>query len=230
MFATLWKEFREHGTVWLVMAGSAALALAVTPLWDPFMPAASLLGPLLALVVSWVYGVVCGAMLLAEVREDGVLSRIALPGLRRRLWVWRCLTGVGLVLTQALSVEVVAAVLNALLVLVRILVPTAGLHLPSGGWETVPGIPGLAVAGLMGLGWGLLFSADGSGVRSAVRLAPGPQVLTSVGLLLLVFFLYAADGPWVLTHPHSGLLVLESGGAVQAVLTGVSSNRIFNWA
>src|SRR5579871_5405661 len=114
----------------------------------------------------------CGAMLLACEREDGTLVFLDnLPRLRRQLWAAKCLAGLGLVLAQAAAVTAIAA----------------GLGILDGSRMPAAGAAGLAVVGVTGLGWGLLFSANGASVLDVVGRAIGGQIL--FGFVFYVFFL-----------------------------------------
>ena len=54
------------------------------------------------IVLSWTYGLICGAMLLAGERGVGTLPFLdALPGLRWRLWLAKCLAGLLLVFAKS---------------------------------------------------------------------------------------------------------------------------------
>ena len=72
MIRTLaWKEYREHRSIWFTMVlltGVIALAIAQFPSLED--PTDVRLG-LAVLGLAAVYGVVCGAMMLAGERENG---------------------------------------------------------------------------------------------------------------------------------------------------------------
>ena len=108
MIATLaWKEYREHRAVWLSMAGVTALALASVQQLES-ADAGHRIGAtpvlvLVALVFTWTYGMVCGAMLLAGEREAGTLPLLdMLEGRRARVWTTKVVVGAGLTLAQSL--------------------------------------------------------------------------------------------------------------------------------
>ena len=94
MILTLtWKEYREHRSIWLtmvVMTGllAAGLALFATPEEGLVRVGLSVLG------MAAVYGVVCGAMMLAGEREAGTLVFLDIfLGRRGLLWLWKSLIG-----------------------------------------------------------------------------------------------------------------------------------------
>ncbi len=174
-----WKECRLYAVAFPVVAAAAGLALAVGQELESAKSELAVLGPLLALValgISWVHGVACGAMLLAGKRVDATLASLGpFPSLRSGIWKARCLAGIGLVLAQALAVAVIVAGLYDLLAVVPMF-QSVEIHGLENDGKPIVGMRGLAVAGFMGLGWGLLFSAGGAGLRSALRLAPGPAL------------------------------------------------------
>jgi hypothetical protein len=205
MAALAWKEYREHRAVWLTMAAVACLGLLVLDRLTDGGDKDLVLG-CVGLLMVWGYGLVCGAMLLAGEREDGTLPFLdGLPCFRRRLWLAKCLIGVGLVLAQTAVLIAVAAELG---VLSRKESPDA----------IVVGFP---VLGITGLGWGLLFSASGSNVLRVIGQAIGAQVLVGFGLLLLESLL-------VFKAPSNrAFAILGLGNIGLTVLTFVGSWRTF---
>jgi hypothetical protein len=208
MIASLvWKEYRQHRAVWLIMAAGAALALpALKSLaFGEFghRAAETLLSA--CALWSWAYGVVCGAMLLAGEREDGTLPFLdLLPRTRRSVWAGKCLAGAALVLAQVAVLAVLAA----------------GLTTGGDGWPWARGLAELTVAGLVGLGWGLLFSANGSGVFAVVGQAIGAQILTGFTLVAGVFLFVHALRLDQAGDPTEGGVVAAGLGAL--VLTGLA--------
>jgi hypothetical protein len=182
--AVVWKEYREQRAAWLGLTGLGCGLLALLARWlqtsgraGPDSPAQYLVAG--GLLLSWCYGVVSGSMLLAGEREDGTLEFLdTLPAWRGRLWRAKGLAALALLLAQAVVVVALLALLGA--------VTTAG--------EAAGLLAGLAVAGLVGLGWGLSGSARARTVFGAVVRAAGMQVLTALVLVLLLALAWAASG------------------------------------
>jgi hypothetical protein len=120
----------------------------------------------------------------------------------------KCLTGLALVLGQA-------AVLTAAL---------AGLRVADVGPELALGGAGLAAFGLVGLGWGLLFSADGSNVLQVIGQAIGGQAAAAAGFLGLGWLLSTS----LKVGPFLGPFLLVAGTLVTTGLTFVGSRRSFS--
>ncbi len=216
--AWAWKEYREHRLVWLAMAlfGALALVCSASLLRPGVLVAGTREADLLiaiAVVLSWAYGVVCGAMLLAGEREDGTLNFLdAMPRLRRQLWNAKCLTGMALIAAQAV-------VLLAALLYLRVadgLVPLL-----------IQGIV-LLMAAVVGLGWGMLFSAGGSTVLQVIGQAIGGQILTGFGLLVLVFLVELAVTPTTMEESSLAYLVVSAGLVVLTALSFAGSARVFS--
>jgi len=165
--AILWKEYREHRMVWaaLALAGAALLVglpfvMAPGGLHD--RPEVRWMLCAAAVGLTWLYGLVCGAMLLAGERETGTLPFLdALPGLRRRLWLAKCAAGVALVLGQVAFLMGVAAV-------ARIFEDWA-----TPAWT----LGGMVYFGLFGFAWGLLFSSFGRSVMNLILMSFFGQVM-----------------------------------------------------
>jgi hypothetical protein len=168
MAALVWKEYREHRVVWLAMACVSALTLLAVDRFDA-APTAVERGVLLLVIaaaLAWVYGLVCGGMLLAGEREDRTLAFLdALPRLRREMWAAKGLIGSILVLTQAAFLTVVVAGL-------------APAGRSASGWVVM-------AAAAIGLGWSLWFSADADSVLQAIGRSIGAQILTTFPLAVL---------------------------------------------
>jgi hypothetical protein len=147
--------------VWLLMAGMAGLVLSVAALLAKPGPAVTDVGRpemllLIAAIFACVYGLACGARLLAGRRDQSTPA--AIPG--RTLWQWgvRSLIGLALVLAYCAALAAILAALR--------LLPAAQLLLV------------LPVAGLFGLGWALPYSARASTAFNALG-------RSLIGLLLL---------------------------------------------
>ena len=108
MFAALlYKEYREHRSIWLALAFSGvAVVFGVPLLYQPPPGQVPIFHEMLAVTVvilAWAYGVVCGAMLLAGEREGGTQKFLdMLPTSRLPLWLAKCIIG-GLLVSQLLT-------------------------------------------------------------------------------------------------------------------------------
>lgn len=155
----LWKEWRDQWSIWVTLALVAAAALIGVPLI--FAPEGldhrgDLVGllRLSAGVFAWLYGLVCGGMLLAGEREAGTMTFLdSLPALRLQLWTRKCL--VGLILLNAQVIALAAIVL--------------GMHLFDLWWGLT--VLSLLVSGLMGFAWSMFFAARGHSVLNVIGLA-----------------------------------------------------------
>jgi ABC-type transport system involved in multi-copper enzyme maturation permease subunit len=182
----LWKEYHEHRLVWLMLAFvGLALLIGVPQVAQLFEGATAprdqgIMLETTALAVAWVYGLVCGGMMLAGEQENGTLAFLdALPVRRISVWLVKAFAGFGFVVTLA---AVLAGGMSYAL---------AEQHGLEHG--IVLAILGVVVAGLYGLGWGLLLSAYCRFVLNAVFLGFLAQIaagfvifpfLTLVGLLV----------------------------------------------
>jgi hypothetical protein len=177
MSRVLWKEYREQRSVWLTLALLAVLALVIPA--SVFAPhgwasESNLLEALrvVALVLAWTHGLVCGAMLLAGEREAGTLTFLdTLPVPRANLWRRKALSGALFVLAQV-------AVLGGLGI---------GLGLVEAPVEVAAGLLFLTVLALAGFAWGLLFSATTRTAMGAIGLALAAQFVAGHLLLLVAF-------------------------------------------
>lgn len=194
-----WKEYREQRAVWLLMAVVGAALLGVLTAWfgTQGASASNHQGMLLAgaLLLAWSYGMVCGALLLANETEDGTLAFLdTLPGSRRQVWRAKCLAGLGLLMAQALFLTGALAALG---------VTDTGA---ATGWA----FAAACVLGVVGMGWGLFAAARAQTVLQALGKAVGWQALvTGVAGLLLALAIIAAGEPtsagWWLWLPLSGI-------------------------
>jgi ABC-type transport system involved in multi-copper enzyme maturation permease subunit len=104
ILSLFWKEYREHRSVWLAMALLAAVSLSVSA--QLFLPhgvreaddnVSSVVGG--ALILMAMYGLVCGAMMLAGERESGGMPFLdTLAMTRAELWWSKCFFGLLFVL------------------------------------------------------------------------------------------------------------------------------------
>jgi hypothetical protein len=173
--AIWWKEYREHRTVWAAMAAVGAIGLyGLAFVFSQDVQARRDLREMLcavAILLSWAYGMIAGAMLLAGEREAGTLIYLdGLPAYRFQVWVWKFLFGLGVMVAQAL----VLAGLGLALTLVE------PKPLP-----VLAGVGVLLGAGFFGLSWGLLFSSVGRNVLNAIGLAILGQIVASFLMLFL---------------------------------------------
>lgn len=172
-----WKEYREQRTVWVVMAAlAAALIYGLAMLPTPHGPDPDSFGSLMAVVLpalamAGTYGLVCGAITLANERETGTLPLLdALTGRRTGVWWAKFLTGVLLTLTQSF-------------VLIGLVIALGYDKVPvqHSGWYWV-----LPLVGLEAFAWGMCTSAMCRNVLPAAALATLP-----IGLIWVVLGNYA---------------------------------------
>src|SRR5438067_2431769 len=105
--AIWWKEYREHRTVWAAMAAVGAIGLyGLAFVFSQDMQARRDMREMLcgvAILLSWAYGMVAGAMLLAGEREAATLIYLdGLPAYRLQVWARKFLFGLGVTVAQAL--------------------------------------------------------------------------------------------------------------------------------
>src|SRR5262245_13775200 len=120
MRVMLWKEYREHRTIWLAMAMVNGGILFGLPMLEELWGLSRrddkllMLGPT-AILLVWVYAMVCGAMLLAGEREGATLDFLdTLPVTRLRLWMLKGPIGLLLVGGQVILLCGLLAVLTPL--------------------------------------------------------------------------------------------------------------------
>lgn len=173
----LWKELREQRSIWLAMVGAAWLALVGLPITLDFVGITlqnglrEYLVTTLAVLV-WTYGLVCGGMLLAGERESGSIHFLDnLPGLRLRLWRSKAVSGLLLVASQVAAVAGLAIAYS----------------LPANVQEIAGGVGVLLAVGLLGYGWGLLVSSNGSNVLTSVALAIFYQPVAALFVYAIVY-------------------------------------------
>jgi ABC-type transport system involved in multi-copper enzyme maturation permease subunit len=224
MRVLLWKEFREHRSIWLAVAAISALALIVlVQLIDPpgLIPPQSEKAeiiPGVAVMMAVIYGLTCGAMMLAGECEGGTQGFLdALTGRRTRLWWSKLLIG--------LIVSLAFALLLAVLVFVIEL--AAGIKAAGGSWYSeliwFAVIPGFA---LLAYTWGMLGSALGRSILTAVLWGFGAYiVLGSLGSAI-VFLAWDAVSTWF-KQDHSGIPnVLSISTIAGTALVGLASSGL----
>src|SRR5579871_3349224 len=183
----LWKEYREHRIIWLAML--VVNCGALFGMW--YLEDSGMLGmgqsssrlltlaPVAALLV-WGYGMICGGMLLAGEREERTLSFLdTLPVTRFRLWLAKAQIGVLLLGGQVLALWVLLAVLHSMES------PTLlnGKMVSQSIWFSLWAIP---LSGLIGIAYGLFFSARGENVLSVIGLTILGQALAGFAAAFLV--------------------------------------------
>jgi ABC-2 family transporter protein len=184
MPAILWKEYREHRMVWIVLAfiGTAVISPWLIARWLGAPPGGGEALGFEVVVLVGIYALICGAMMLAGERENRTMSYLdALPGFRRRLWHGKFVAGVLLVLGQI----VLLVIMSAPLCLFK--------NWNQAGWT----LAAMLVAGLFGLSWGMLFSSFGRSVMNMILLslaalvvlafAVWPLGVALVGLYSVIF-------------------------------------------
>lgn len=182
----LWKEYREHRAIWLSLAvvsgaGLYALSRLIPSLWGLGYDATRDSLQSVAVLFAWVYGLVCGSMLLANEVETGAMTFLEqLPMHRRQLWLVKCLFGLLLFALQ------VALLLGFVVVL-------GVAETPRQFWATALA---MGYFGLFALSWGLLFSARGENVLNVIGLAIVGQL---AGIAAAFLFFIASTALLVLT-------------------------------
>lgn len=206
MGVMLWKEYREHRLVWATLALVGLGALAGVPQVVALLGGSAAIGDVestlgtAAVAVAWVYGLVCGGMLLAGERENGTLEFLdALPARRLGLWAAKFFLGVFFVIGQV-------AVLGVGLWFVLDHPRRVGTFLAAV-------VPAVLFGGLYGLAWGLLVSAYCRYVLNAVFLGFVAQV--AAGLLIYPFVLLVT---FLFTHNEA----TESRVEVPATLAAMA--------
>jgi hypothetical protein len=221
MIRTLsWKEYREHRLIWLTMAVvNSGFLVGLASLADSDFRSHSekleMLGAVAVLLV-WVYGMIGGGMLLAGERESATLEFLdALPVTRLRLWMVKGQIGLLLLAGQVLLLSCVLAALGA----------AEYYHLLV-----------MAVSGVVGMAFGLFFSARGESVLNVIGLAIIGQIAAGIAAALIAFGISFAwvFAFWLIERPprdefkgaYDILLVLVNGGLTLAAVVG--SARIFS--
>lgn len=184
----LWKEYREHRLIWLAMLVVNCGALIGLSNMDNMLSSMSseskllMLGPVAALLV-WAYGMICGAMLLAGEREEGTLSFLdTLPLSRFLLWLVKGQIGLLLIGGQ---IVVLCGCLAALRSTEQ---PTlfGGVNVSPPLW---PFVLLMLVLGMVGLAYGLFFSARGENVLHTIGMAIIAQIIAWITAAFSAFVL-----------------------------------------
>jgi hypothetical protein len=184
--AMVWKEYREHRAIWLALAlvgGAGLFGLSQLMAPDGALASHGAAESLqaVAALLAWTYGLVCGSMLLANERECATLDFLdMLPARRLELWLVKIV--IGLVLFLAQVVVLTAFVL--------------GLGITETPAQAVLTVTAMLLFGLLGMAWGLLFSARGESVLNVIGLAILGQLVGS--FLTSVLFLPFVIGARIL--------------------------------
>jgi hypothetical protein len=177
--ALMWKEYREHRAIWLTLAvvgGAGLFGLSQLMAPDGFLGSSGARESLqsVAVLFAWTYGLVCGSMLLANEHESGTMTFLdMLPARRLQLWLGKCSIGLLLLVTQV-------AVLAGLVVALGVTETTE---------QFLVTLLGMLLLGLIALSWSLLFSALGDNVLNVIGLSFLGQIVGTLAMLLLLFFL-----------------------------------------
>ncbi len=213
MFAALlYKEYREHRSIWLALAVvGVGVSFGIPLLYQPEPGQVPLFHEMLAIsvvILAWTYGVVCGAMLLAGEREGGTQTFLdMLPTSRLPLWLAKCVIGGLLVYLQ------VALLAAQMLV--------QGFY-PSG--HPVACVLALLVAGLVGFTWGLMFSALARNVLNAIGMAILCQIVVlPICATVGAFVLAVMAGLIGYSFVWEDVLIYISGVLILAVPLPVSA-------
>lgn len=189
----MWKEYRDHRLIWLTMAvvNIALLLLLMSvaqmagfgPRDDNLMMP---LGPAAVLLV-WAYGMLAGSMMLAGERETGTLAFLdILPVTRFNVWIAKTLIGLALLGGQVVVLSVSLAALRDTTYSDPLL------------W---PYVLSMMMMGLIGLAWGLLFSAGGENVLRVIGMAilgqMGGAILAAMAAMAIAFL-------WMITRVQFG--------------------------
>lgn len=194
MRTLLWKEYREHRIIWLaMMVVNSGVLIGLSRLDETFIAPRGekllMLGPIAALLV-WGYAMICGAMLLAGEREEGTLGFLdLLPVSRFRLWLVKALIGLLLVGVQILVLYGCLATLHVSET------PTLlnGTDLSHPLW---PYLLGMLLLGIVGMAYGLFFSARGENALHTIGMAIIGQILAWIAAAFLAF---AVEILWLLS-------------------------------
>ncbi len=171
----LWKEYREHRSIWLSLAvvggvGLYALSYLIPNLWGLGSAATRDSLQSVAVMLAWTYGLVCGSMLFANEAETGAIAFLEqLPLRRARLWWVKTLFGFLLFVLQLALLSVFVVALGV-------------VETPRQFALTFLAMTAL---GTFSLAWGLLFSARGDNVLNVIGLSILGQLFGAAAVWLL---------------------------------------------
>lgn len=175
--ALMWKEYREQRAIWLTLAivgGAGLYGLSQLMAPEGILGSSGARESLqtVAVLFAWTYGLVCGAMLLANETEAGTMAFLdMMPARRLQLWLVKYTFGLLLLLTQ---VAVLAGVV-------------VGLGITETREQLLATLLGMLVSGLTALSWSLLFSAFGDNVLNVIGFSFVGQILGTFVIAILLF-------------------------------------------
>jgi hypothetical protein len=182
--ALIWKEWREHGGIVLVLALFSIVVLVAAALWaqpgNPFASVTDLvrylgIGRLAAVMLTATAGMVCGSALFAAERENNTFTFLeTLPLSRRSLWFAKLIAGATLTLLLWGIICITSAILHIL---------------PS--WSSVAA---LGIYAAITYAWGMLGSTWARSTLGAVGLAVVAAILSAILLLLPVVMWWPSPG------------------------------------
>lgn len=175
--ALMWKEYREQRAIWLTLAvvggtGLYGLSRLMAPEGILGSNGARESLQTVAILFAWTYGLVCGAMLLANENEAGTMTFLdMLPARRIQLWLVKYTFALLLLLTQV-------AVLAGFVV---------ALDITESRMQTLATLAGMVLSGLVALSWSVLFSALGENVLNVIGFSFVGQIAGAFVTTLLLF-------------------------------------------
>jgi hypothetical protein len=219
--ALMWKEYREHRAIWLTLAVvSGAGLFGLSQLMAP----EGILGrsgareslQTVAVLFAWTYGLVCGAMLLANEYESGTMTFLdILPVRRLQLWLVKCSFGLLLLLTQVV-------VLGSFVI---------GLGITETAEQLWATLLAMLIFGLIALSWSLLFSALGKNVLNVIGFSLVGQIagcFVALALLFPVSIMLGTLIGWDLIHPDKARFLLACLGVLGLIALPIfGSARLF---
>lgn len=226
MRVLFWKEYREHRLIWLSMGGlSALLLIALVQLLAPpgTIPPHSDKGeiiPGVAGMIAFIYGLTCGAMMLAGEQEGGTQDFLdSVIGRRSRLWWSKLLTGLFMTLALSLFLAGVVFVLEL----------AAGVKSPGVRWPAdAVWFAVLPAVALLAFAWGMLGSALCRNILVAAVSALGLYIVLSLLGFFIVFLAWDTARGWINPRPPDlPDIVGGSTMAGMAILALASSGLLY---
>jgi hypothetical protein len=215
----MWKEYREHRAIWLALAlvgggGLYGLSRLMEPVWGLSYNGSRESLQAVAVLFAWTYGLVCGAMLLANESESGTLIFLdMLPVRRIELWLVKSLFGLLLLLAQL-------AVLTGFVI---------GLGIVETSGQLLATLLAMLFFGLFALSWSLLFSARGENVLNVIGLAIVGQIAgVLAATILLMPVAVVLETIWRDGDAGSKFLLLSLGALGLTVGPLFGSARLFS--
>jgi hypothetical protein len=178
----IWKEYRQHRHVWFALALLAIAVLLGVPLamGSPLGELTRINLTVVAFVLAWMQGLVCGAAMLAGEQEEGTQQMLdRLPAWRAIVWRAKALSGLLFVLLFCSVISSLAVFQGLVLVaapLTVLLVFVCGLF----GLSLGLGASAFARSALEAVGLAILALFGGSGLLFFFAM-----FLTAVGTVLL---------------------------------------------